>query len=163
MLALPHRAQTHSRQWSSLISPRAAEAPAEKEDLAQSPAIYSFFSLTLCFSRDCRSTALRPIVVTNYEGYFQHCNLKHIWYTRTRAHLQNRTLSKYTLHGSKDARGGGQERRLRCPQNGTCPIRSSSLQGSLSRSSQGGGLKDVRLGSAQPRIAKKKEEKKKIS
>lgn len=45
-----------------------------------SPANYSLF-LSPSSSSDHRSTALRPALAQNYEGYFQHCNLKDTWYT----------------------------------------------------------------------------------
>ena len=74
-----------------------------------SPANYSLF-LSPSSSSDHRSTALWPALARNYEGYFQHCNLKNTWYytqmlTHTHTHTGRITHSaKYTDigDGSKD-------------------------------------------------------------
>lgn len=65
-----------------------------------SPANYSLF-LSPSSSSDHRSTALWPALARNYEGYFQHCNLKNTWYYTqmlTHTHTQNYALSKIHRH-----------------------------------------------------------------
>lgn len=61
-----------------------------------SPANYSLF-LSPFSSSDHRSTALRPALAQNYEGYFQHCNLKHTWYTQRHTLIHRNTHSANTL------------------------------------------------------------------
>lgn len=77
-----------------------------------SPANYSLF-LSPSSSSNHRSTALWPALAQNYEGYFQHCNLKHTWYTHTHTHIENHTLSKYTGRWKDTIR---QRRGDTCPQ-----------------------------------------------
>lgn len=77
-----------------------------------SPANYSLF-LPPSSSSDHRSTALWPALAQNYEGYFQHCNLRNTWYTQRHTLTYRITHSAYTTTLGMGRRR--QPRRLRVP------------------------------------------------
>lgn len=100
-----------------------------------SPANYSLF-LSPSSSSDHRSTALWPALAQNYEGYFQHCNLKNTWYTH------RRTLTyKMTYSANTQTLGIDQKIQLDRREEGRhkCPLRHVSLNPQKHLSPSGSG------------------------